>query len=78
MLAFNELVLLRLCDDLRVWRLICTGLLFSDIFYVSSWPEWMGTDVFGGVPEDWGVIALTVPFVLVRLLILLGVGFKRK
>jgi hypothetical protein len=48
--AFNEAVVLRCVDDLRVWRLLCWGMLVSDVVYhVSSVQAVGGWEVFSRV-----------------------------
>lgn len=82
-LAFAEGVILRLVDDLRVWRLLCLGILLgSDIAYCHScaqalggWDVWLR--VMDWTKEDWAVSLGTWPFVFVRLAIVMGIGFKR-
>lgn len=53
LIVFLEAVLLRLVDDVRVWRLVCWALLASDVCYthacalaVGGWGEWV---VVGGL-----------------------------
>jgi hypothetical protein len=79
--AFNEAVLLRVLDDLRVWRLLCAGMLLSDIPYVHScaqalggWAEWVRVSQWGS--DEWIVMGATLPFILIRLFIVLGLGVK--
>ncbi|KAK4125583.1 hypothetical protein N657DRAFT_642324 [Parathielavia appendiculata] len=79
--AFNEAVVLRLVDDLRVWRLLCWGMLVSDIVYhVSSVQAVGGWGEFVRVGEwntfDWAVFASAVVPMVVRLLVVAGVGVK--
>lgn len=77
--AINEAVVLRLVDDRRVWKLLCLGMLASDICYVHScaqavggWAEWV--KVQDWLTEDWVVFATTFPPVLTRAAIVLGIG----
>jgi hypothetical protein len=80
--AFTEAVVLRLFDDLRLWRLLCIGMLLSDAAYchsvaqaVGGWGVWLA---IGDWPmEDWLVFLATAPPLLVRLLIVFGIGVKR-
>ncbi|CAK4022314.1 hypothetical protein CBER1_04487 [Lecanosticta acicola] len=81
-IAFTEAVVLRLVDDLRVWKLLCAGILFSDALYTHSiaqaaggWTEWF--KVGNWSVEDWLVGVTTWPFVLTRLAIVLGVGLRK-
>ncbi|KAK6502739.1 hypothetical protein TWF481_007786 [Arthrobotrys musiformis] len=80
--AFNEAVVLRLFDDLRLWRILCAGMLLSDGAYchsvaqaVGGWGAW--SRVGDWTAENWMVFWGTAPMVLVRILIVLGVGVKR-
>ncbi|KAJ2903444.1 hypothetical protein MKZ38_009929 [Zalerion maritima] len=57
--AFTEAVVLRMVDDLRVWRLLCIGMLLSDLLYchscaeaVGGWGTWL--KVWDWTVEDWG------------------------
>lgn len=81
--AFNEAIVLRLFDDLRLWRIICMGMLLSDAAYchsvaqaVGGWDTWcrMGSWSI----EDWFVFWTTAPMVSVRILIVFGVGVKHQ
>ncbi|KAK3072591.1 hypothetical protein LTR53_006545 [Teratosphaeriaceae sp. CCFEE 6253] len=79
--AWTEAIMLRLVDDLRVWKLLCMGMLLSDAFYTHSmaqglggWGEWV--QVAKWTAEDWAVTITTLPFFLVRLCIVLGIGLK--
>ena len=81
MFAFNEAVVLRLVDDLRVWKLLCWGMLVSDACYcwscaeaVGGWADWIKVGAWGF--DDWVVTVTTLPFVLVRLLLVAGIGVK--
>lgn len=79
--AFTEAVVLRLVDHLSVWRLLCMGMLLSDIAYchscaqaVGGWSVWL--QVASWTAEDWIVTVTTWPFVLTRLAIVLGIGLN--
>ena len=79
--AFTEGVVLRLVDDLRVWRLLCFGMLLSDVMYCHSCAEALGgwnvwLRVAEWTVEDWVVTLSTWPFVFVRLAIVLGIGIN--
>jgi hypothetical protein len=47
--AFTEGIVFRLVDDLRVWRLLCFGMLLSDAMYCHSCAE-----ALGGVSKSMG------------------------
>ena len=79
--AFTEAVVLRFIDDLRIWRLLCVGMLLSDIAYchscaeaVGGWSVWLV--VWKWSIDDWTVTMTTWPFLLVRIAIVLGIGVK--
>lgn len=81
--AFTEAVVLRLVDDYRVWRILCVGMLLSDAAYVHSCAQAVGGwgvwgDVGGWTVDEWVVTLSTWPFVVVRLLIVSGVGMRVK
>ena len=40
--AFVEVIVLRLFDDLRLWRLLCLGMLLSDVPYFYSTAQAVG------------------------------------
>ncbi|KAK9464081.1 uncharacterized protein V1516DRAFT_100661 [Lipomyces oligophaga] len=80
--AFNEAVTLRLCDDLRIWKILSIGMLLSDIAYchstaqaVGGWSSYLNLSLW--TTEDWLVLVTTMPMVTIRVLILLGVGLKK-
>jgi hypothetical protein len=81
--AFNEAVVLRMFDDLRLWTMLCWGMLLSDMLYLHStaqalggWGEWIQVDRWR--IEDWLVMASSFGPFLVRVLVILKVGFKRE
>lgn len=82
-ISFAELVILRVVDDLRVWKLICIGILLSDALYSHSlaqalggWAKWAVLPDWTG--QDWLVAITTFPFILTRIAIVLGVGSKQE
>lgn len=79
--AFTEAIVLRLVDNISVWRLLCMGMLLSDIAYchscaqaVGGWTVWL--QITSWTPEDWIVTLTTWPFVLTRVAIVLGIGLR--
>ncbi|TWU73900.1 hypothetical protein ED733_003419 [Metarhizium rileyi] len=77
--AFVEAVVMRVCDDLRLWRLLCAGMLLSDAVFchsvaqaVGGWAAWAGLSAW--TLDDHLVFWGTVPFIVVRVLVVLGVG----
>lgn len=79
--AFNEAVVMTLADDLRVWRLLCCGMLVSDVVYhVSSVQAVGGWEAFVRFAEwsafDWAVFVSAVVPMVVRVLVVAGVGVR--
>ena len=77
--AFTEAVVLRLVDDVRVWRLLCIGMILSDIAYTHSCAEALGgwsefLILSKWTAEDWAVALATWPFLFARIAIVLGIG----
>ncbi|KAG8160650.1 hypothetical protein KVR01_008914 [Diaporthe batatas] len=80
--AFVEAVVLRLFDDLSLWRVLCLGMLLSDLAFYHSTAQAVGgwvayVKIGDWTAEDWAVFAGTLPMLLTRISILLGVGIKR-
>ncbi|KAK4110253.1 hypothetical protein N656DRAFT_800154 [Canariomyces notabilis] len=78
-----EVLLLGVLDDLRVWRLLCAAMLVSDVVYhVSSVQAVGGWEKFVAFGEwdvfEWAVFASAVLPMLVRVLVVLGVGVDLK
>lgn len=80
--AFVEAVVLRLFDDLALWRVLCAGMLLSDFAFchstaqgVGGWGNYVKIENWTG--EDWVAFASTAPMVLTRILLVLGIGIKR-
>lgn len=81
--AFVEVVVLRLFDDLSLWRVLCMGMLLSDFAFLHSTAQAVGgwgsymilTD---WTVEDWTGFILTAPMVLTRIFIVLGIGLKKE
>ncbi|KAF9872324.1 hypothetical protein CkaCkLH20_10151 [Colletotrichum karsti] len=80
--AFTEGVVLRLFDDLSLWRVVSAGMLLSDAAYchgtaqaVGGWEEWLKYSNW--TVEDYVIFWSTAPMVLVRILIVLGIGVRK-
>lgn len=80
---FLEVFLLRHLDDLRVWRWVCFGVLLQDAAYswsvaqaVGGWGVWV--DLWAWEATDWLVFWTTAPAIVVRVLVVLGVGVKEE
>lgn len=81
--ALNEALVLRLVDDLRVWRLLCWGMLASDaVYHVSAVQAVGGWEVFSDVGRwnsfDWAVFVSAVVPMVVRVFIVTGVGIRKE
>lgn len=79
--AFVEAVVLRLFDDLALWRVLCAGMLLSDVAFLHSTAQAVGgwgvyARVGGWTVEDWAGFVMTAPMVLTRVLIVLGAGLR--
>ncbi|KAK2012831.1 hypothetical protein LZ32DRAFT_691589 [Colletotrichum eremochloae] len=79
--AFVEGVVLRLFDDLNLWRVVCAGMLLSDAAYfhstaqaVGGWEVWLDRSTW--TVEDYTVFCTTAPMLIVRILIVLGIGIR--
>lgn len=79
--AFIEVVVMRIYDDLRLWRLLCIGMLLSDaVFFhstaqaVGGWVHWF--DVTAWTPEDHFIFWSNASVLIVRVLIIFGIGVK--
>ncbi|KAF2710410.1 hypothetical protein K504DRAFT_466819 [Pleomassaria siparia CBS 279.74] len=76
--AFNEAVLLRVCRDLTVWKVVMAGILMCDVLHLyASWCV-MGTDVFVRPwvwrPEDWLAVGTIWAPLVVRIAFLAECG----
>lgn len=81
MFAFNESVILWLYDDLKLWKLMCWGMLISDLVYhvsavqaVGGWERFLG--VGGWNLFDWAVAVSAAGPAAVRVWICLFAGQK--
>jgi hypothetical protein len=79
--VFNGAVMLRVFNDARVWRAYCMGMLLSDIAYahstaqaVGGWAVWLRLNQWEG--SDWLLFVASAPFLIVRALVVLGVGVR--
>lgn len=79
--AFTEGVVLRLFDDLNLWRVVCAGMLLSDAAFchgtaqaVGGWEVWLDRSTW--TVEDYAIFFSTAPMVIVRILIVLGIGIR--
>ncbi|KAF6806742.1 hypothetical protein CSOJ01_08645 [Colletotrichum sojae] len=81
--AFVEAVVLRMFDDADLWRFLAAGMLLSDAAYchgsaqaVGGWAAW--SDRGNWTVEDYVILGTTAPFVIARILLVLGVGVRTK
>lgn len=82
-IIFAEAVIMRLVDDIRVWKLLCTAILLSDMLYTHSLAEAVGGWGRWAVLKDWTTLdwvatVTTWPFVLIRVAIVTGLLESRK
>lgn len=80
--VFLGALALRRFDDVGVWRWVCAGGLLQDALFVWSVAEAVGGwgvwgDVGGWEGTDWLVFWTSVPGLLARLLVVLGVGVRK-
>ncbi|RSM15080.1 hypothetical protein CDV31_005160 [Fusarium ambrosium] len=79
--AFNEAVLLRLTNDIRVWKGVFIGIFICDILHLyASWAS-LGADVFWNPSawrvEDWANLGALWGLGVVRVAFLTGVGLRQ-
>ncbi|MCJ1442717.1 MAG: hypothetical protein MMC23_003214 [Stictis urceolatum] len=79
--AFNEAIVMRFNDDLGFWRLMCLGMLLSDVPYCWSTVEAAGgwsefVKVGGWRAYEWMVFLTTMGPVGVRACVAAGIGLK--
>ncbi|KAH6976614.1 hypothetical protein EDB80DRAFT_546321, partial [Ilyonectria destructans] len=78
--AFNEAIILRTRNDLRVWRGILIGILVCDAIHLyGSWAALSGTVFWYPCtwrPEDWVNLVSLWGQAAVRLAFVAGVGLK--
>ncbi|KAK9451483.1 uncharacterized protein V1518DRAFT_424462 [Limtongia smithiae] len=78
--AFNEGILLRRTNDLKVWRTVLIGILICDALHLSaSWAE-LGSALFWNPlawrGDDWINLGSLWGQAFMRVLFLFGVGLK--
>ncbi|KAH7254630.1 hypothetical protein B0J15DRAFT_512851 [Fusarium solani] len=76
--AFNEAVLLRLTNDIRMWKGVLVGIFICDILHLyASWVS-LGNDMFWNPlawrVEDWENLGALWGLGVVRIAFLAGVG----
>ncbi|UPK95461.1 hypothetical protein LCI18_006396 [Fusarium solani-melongenae] len=79
--AFNEAVLLRLTDDIRVWKGVFVGIFICDILHLyASWAS-LGNDVFWNPlawrVEDWANLGALWGLGVIRIAFLTGLGLQK-
>ncbi|GAD96690.1 hypothetical protein SMAC_06673 [Paecilomyces variotii No. 5] len=79
--ALNEAIVLRVTDDVRVWRALLVGLLIADFGHLYSLLP-LGLDVYWKVHHwtemDWGNVAFVYFGAATRVAFLTGVGFSAR
>jgi hypothetical protein len=77
--AFNEAVVLRVTDDIRVWKAVIAGILCCDLVHLYASHNALGKDVFWNPQlwrqDDWVNDGTLYLGMVIRSLFLLGVGF---
>ncbi|KAF2684919.1 hypothetical protein K458DRAFT_388617 [Lentithecium fluviatile CBS 122367] len=78
--AFNQAVVLRIAQDIRVWKAILVGILICDAVHFWAGMKLMvddgNTSPLGWRPEDWvAVLALVIPGGM-RIAFLCDVGIR--
>lgn len=81
--AFNEAVILRLYDDVRLWKLLCVSMLLSDAGHnwsmvqgLGGWSQWVKVGEWEA--SDWTLFLSTTPLMVVRILVLLQSSGRRR
>ena len=75
--AFNEAVVLRITDDIRVWKALVLGILLCDAGHL--WAAWkvLGDGGVAGLRwEDWVNLVMILGPGALRVALCLGVGIK--
>lgn len=79
MFAVNEALVLRVTNDMRVWRAVLFGLLLADLGHLYSVAE-LGNgiywDIVGWNSIHWGNIAFVYCGAATRICFLLGIGLS--
>jgi hypothetical protein len=79
--AFNEFIVLRVTNDIRVWNAVLTGILLCDCIHLyASWAT-LGPSIFWNPTawrqDDWITIGSYYVQGLFRIAFLAGLGFKK-
>lgn len=79
--SFSVRMLIFKLHSLSLWRVLCLGMLLSDIPFMFSMAQGVGGwDHFFNLAEwtveDWVATASTAPMVLTRIFIVLGIGLR--
>jgi hypothetical protein len=80
LLCVNEALVLRVTDDVRVWKTFLFGLLLADLGHLYSVRlvgRWVYWDLWRWNAIDWGNVGFVYFLAAARVLMLLDVGFKR-
>lgn len=76
--AINEGIVLRLTNDIRIWRTMIAGILCCDLIHLYGSYNALGREVFftPGLwrPDDWMNLSMLFVPIFLRSLFLLGVG----
>jgi hypothetical protein len=78
--AFNEAVILRITNDLRIWKALLIGILICDAIHLyGSWVALGGAifwDIRSWRAEDWANLGTLWGQAAVRVAFLAGIGLK--
>ena len=82
-IVFIEAVIMRLVDDIKVWKLLCMAILLSDALYTHSMAQAVGGyasffTLSKWTLNDWVAAITTYPFILTRIAIVLGIGYRKE
>ncbi|KAK4450769.1 hypothetical protein QBC34DRAFT_379037 [Podospora aff. communis PSN243] len=80
--AFNEAIIMRMYDDLQLWRLLCLGMLFSDAAYLYGAAHAVGGfaslfDVGKWTADEAATTIAATFFLLTRVSVVLGLGVRK-
>ena len=79
--AFNEAILLRMTDDLRVWKTVLAGIALCDIVHLCGSRRALGPDIFWNpalwTAKDWVNMGLLWIPLAMRICFVLGIGIRK-
>ncbi|TLS29221.1 hypothetical protein PpBr36_01696 [Pyricularia pennisetigena] len=82
LMAFNSAVVLRVTDDLRVWKAVMGGIWVSDMLHIWATVKELGVDVIlnplSWRAVDWINLGILVGMMLLRIAFIFEVGFEKQ